>query len=151
MASLNLGPVQDMIERDLLDDLVRIYPPSAGHTLNGTLNTETMRREPPPAPEPLYDGRASIVDVKSAGLDGPAIPDMVLPDEGTTRYRVLLPLAGTGDIVKGCVVEVYGSRLPDGPRDPAIIGRRIVLGKRAPVSTYAVVRVIGGDDEEARP
>jgi len=46
MPRLDLTPIQAMMEQSLLDDLLRIYPPTDGHLLRGVLNPETGRRDP---------------------------------------------------------------------------------------------------------
>lgn len=149
MPMLDLSGIQAMLERDFLDDRVRIYPPTDGHLLRGTLNPETGRRDPAPPSPPVWEGVAAVVPATGGALLGtPAIPDLVLPDMTNARYRCLLPLAVPEEVAKGYVVEVYGSVRRDGPRDPLIVGRRFILQDSLPVSTYAVVRVMMANAEE---
>lgn len=150
MPRLDLAPIQAMMEQSILDDLLRIYPPTDGHLLRGTLNPDTGRRDPAPDSPPVWEGVGAMVPAAGGALLGtPPIPELTVPDMTNARYRCLLPLAVPAEVAKGYVVEVYGSMRADGPRDPRIVGRRFVLQDSLPVSTFAVVRVMMANAEES--
>lgn len=135
---LDLTPVQRLVEDQFLDDLLTVTGPDG----KPVLDDETGEMVPNPG-EHLWDGPGAVAAVGS-GSALALFAEQQVPDLTSAPYLALVPLDAAGSRPFGVndVLTVSGTRLPGGPRDPQITGRRFRISQNPPVNTWAVVRVV---------
>lgn len=133
--SLNLAPIQRMVETQFLDDAVRIDPAAGVANATKVLDRETGLLVEGPV-EPIYaDIPAALFPANASVGRIPGVDDQQVPDETDADYKMLVAL-GNDAVATGQIVTVLRSK-----RDPRLVGERFRLTEMPTVSTFAVVRI----------
>lgn len=136
MPALNLGPIQELLERDFLDDKVEVRPASDVVKAAKVLNKATGLLEGPPAPAALFGGSGSVFPASTTSRI-PGVDEQDIPQSVDADYKALLPLAAN-DLEAGNILVVTESL-----RDKhGLVGVKFKIQEAVTVSTFAVCRIV---------